>query len=76
MSILVSSLPTSCEVIYCRFIKYFSSIASSLTALTKRDVKFVWSPAAENAFQLLKLRSKCSLITAPILMQFDQDRIP
>jgi RNase H-like domain found in reverse transcriptase/Reverse transcriptase (RNA-dependent DNA polymerase)/Integrase zinc binding domain/Integrase core domain/gag-polyprotein putative aspartyl protease len=47
---------------YRRFVRDFSKIAAPLTALTG-NVPFVWSPAAETAFQSLKT----ALTTAPIL---------
>ena len=55
---------------YRRFIKNFSAVASPLITLTKKNVPFVWSTAAEDAFQLLKRM----FVTAPILMQFDPSR--
>ena len=48
---------------YRRFIKGFSSIASSLTKLTKKDVQFVWTETCEDAFNKLKT----SLTTAQVL---------
>ena len=48
---------------YRRFIEGFSSIASSLTKLTKKDTPFVWTDACEEAFSKLKTR----LTTAPVL---------
>ena len=41
-----------------------------MTNLLQRDVKFVWSPACEEAFQALKK----FLTTAPVLAQPDIDR--
>ena len=38
-------------------------IASPLTELTKKDVKFIWSEACEKSFEELKKR----LVTAPVL---------
>ena len=46
---------------YRKFVKGFSKIASPLTELTKKDVKFVWSKTCERSFQELKKR----LVTAP-----------
>jgi len=48
---------------YRRFVEGFSSIASPLTKLTQKAVKFQWSEACEKSFQELKKR----LITAPVL---------
>ena len=41
-----------------------------MTKLLQKDVKFVWSPACEEAFQVLKH----FLTTIPILAQPDIDR--
>ena len=48
---------------YRRFIPHFSTVASSLTALTRKDEPFVWTDEREMAFRRLKE----SLITAPVL---------
>ncbi|KAH0711565.1 hypothetical protein KY289_007524 [Solanum tuberosum] len=48
---------------YRRFVEGFSTIASPLTKLTQKTVKFQWSEACEKNFQELKKR----LITAPVL---------
>ena len=48
---------------YRRFIEGFSSIALPMTTLTRKGVKFIWSKACENSFQVLKDR----LVSAPIL---------
>ncbi|WMV24986.1 hypothetical protein MTR67_018371 [Solanum verrucosum] len=48
---------------YGRFVEGFSSIASHLTPLTQKKVKFLWSKAYEKSFQGLKGR----LTSAPIL---------
>ncbi|CAA0827097.1 Uncharacterized mitochondrial protein AtMg00860, partial [Striga hermonthica] len=48
---------------YRRFIEGFSKIAQPLTNLTKKAVRFDWSPQCEKSFQVLKRR----LTTAPIL---------
>ena len=47
---------------YRRFVKNFSSIASSLTKLTCKGVNFTWDNDCEEAFQLLKTR----LTTTPV----------
>ncbi|CAA0841650.1 Uncharacterized mitochondrial protein AtMg00860, partial [Striga hermonthica] len=48
---------------YRRFIEGFSKIAQPLTNLTKKAVRFDWSPQCEESFQELKRR----LTTAPVL---------
>ncbi|KAI3715043.1 hypothetical protein L6452_22009 [Arctium lappa] len=48
---------------YRRFIHDFSKIASSLTALTKKNVKFVWTESQEKTFLTLQRK----LCEAPIL---------
>jgi hypothetical protein len=48
---------------YRKFIQDFSRIATPLTALTKKNVKFDLTEAQENAFNVLKER----LSSAPIL---------
>ena len=55
---------------YQRFIPEFFKIAQPMTKLLQKDVKFVWSPACEEAFQALKK----FLSSAPILAQPDIDR--
>ena len=47
---------------YWHFIKRFSQLASPLTALTQKDIKFDWSSAAEQAFQALKAAFTSALI--------------
>lgn len=54
---------------YRRFVKDFSKIAAPLTTLTG-NVPFVWSPAAETAFQTLKT----SLTTTPVLCLPDSSK--
>ena len=54
---------------YREFVPGFSTIAMPLTALTKKDVPFIWSDQYEGAFQ----RLKTLLISAPILVQWDPD---
>jgi len=48
---------------YARFVKDFSKVASPLTNLLKKVVKFKWTNKSEEAFQELKNR----LTSAPIL---------
>jgi hypothetical protein len=51
---------------YRRFIDGFSDIYKLLTALNKKDIKFDWSDACEQAFQCLKT----AFTTAPVLFYF------
>jgi transposase InsO family protein len=48
---------------YRRFVRGFSEIAAPLHALTKKNVKFVWTSSCQQAFNTLK---NC-LISAPVL---------
>ncbi|KAH0725172.1 hypothetical protein KY284_001037 [Solanum tuberosum] len=48
---------------YRRFVEVFSSIASLLTALTQKKVKFIWFEACEKSFQELKDK----FTSAPVL---------
>ncbi|KAI3773892.1 hypothetical protein L1987_48431 [Smallanthus sonchifolius] len=48
---------------YRRFIQDFSRIASPLTKLTRKEVKYEWGPIQNNAFEELKAR----LTQAPVL---------
>ena len=48
---------------YRRFVKDFNTIATPLTAIIKKDMKFEWGEAQEEAFQLLKHK----LTHAPLL---------
>lgn len=70
----ISELPTPTSIkevrsfhglasFYRRFVKDFSTIASPLNELVKKDVKFEWGPSQEKAFNLLKEK----LINTPIL---------
>ncbi|WVZ70358.1 LOW QUALITY PROTEIN: hypothetical protein U9M48_019033 [Paspalum notatum var. saurae] len=52
---------------YRRFIKDFSKTAKSMTSLTKKNAKYVWSSNCEEAFQTLKKL----LTSAPVLAQPD-----
>ena len=50
---------------YCRrFIEGFSIIASPLTKLTRKEVKFIWSKEYEESFQELKKRLTSALVLA------------
>lgn len=55
---------------YRKFVKDYSRIAKPLTALTKKDAPFHWSPNCEDAFH----RMKKTLLMAPILAHFDHAR--
>ena len=48
---------------YRRFIEGFSKLLGPLTALTKKNARFVWTGKCEQCFQELKRR----LVTAPVL---------
>uniref|UniRef100_A0AC34GG47 Reverse transcriptase domain-containing protein n=1 Tax=Panagrolaimus sp. ES5 TaxID=591445 RepID=A0AC34GG47_9BILA len=52
-----------------KFIENFASIASPLTALTKKDVPFSWGDAEQKAFERLKDK----LVSAPVLAQPDYE---
>lgn len=51
---------------YRKFIRGFSAIAAPLTALTGSRSAFAWSPAAQDAFEALKL----ALTSPPVLQPF------
>ena len=53
-----------------KFIQNYSSIATPLTNLTKKDTKFTWGTKQEEAFNRLKEASA----SAPTLAMFDQKR--
>ena len=55
---------------YRRFIKDFSRIATPMTRLTRKEVKFEWDDRCEEAFQELKRR----LTSAPILIVPDREQ--
>ena len=55
---------------YRRFIAQYSAIVKPLTNLTRKDVKFLWSPTCETAFNGLKT----AFTSAPILKHFHPDR--
>lgn len=78
-AILAWPIPTSVKSVqsflgfanfYRRFIREYSKVVTPLTALTKKDSAFLWSPACQQAFELLKSRFS----TAPILAHFQPDR--
>ena len=56
---------------YRRFIESYSKIAKPLTDLTKKNVKWNWTPACNAAFEHLKKR----FTTSPILTHFDETRL-
>ena len=51
---------------YRKFINHYSSLTSPLTSLTRKAVKFSWSPEADAAFRALQQ----TFTTAPILRHF------
>ena len=55
---------------YRRFVRNFSKVVAPMTALTKKDTPFVWSPICESAFENLKR----AFSTAPVLIPFDWTR--
>lgn len=55
---------------YRRFIRNFSKIARPLTALSKKDLKFEWTPECQVAFELLKK----TVVEAPVLKHFDRTK--
>jgi RNase H-like domain found in reverse transcriptase/Reverse transcriptase (RNA-dependent DNA polymerase)/Integrase zinc binding domain/Chromo (CHRromatin Organisation MOdifier) domain/Retroviral aspartyl protease/Integrase core domain len=52
---------------YRRFVENYSKIATPLTALLKKNTKFIWTRLAQAAFDELKNR----LMTGPILQHYD-----
>jgi hypothetical protein len=48
---------------YQRFVEGFSKLSGPLTALTKKNARFIWSDECEECFQELKRR----LVSAPVL---------
>lgn len=55
---------------YRRFINGYSKIVSPMTALTRKDTPFVWSPTCQEAFDALK----AAFTSTPILRHFDYER--
>ncbi|KAH0614368.1 uncharacterized protein H6S33_000004 [Morchella sextelata] len=55
---------------YRRFIRDYSKVVSPMTNILKKDAQFVWTPAADHAFNQLKE----AFTTAPILKHFDPER--
>jgi hypothetical protein len=55
---------------YRRFVPNFANIAGPITALTRKDVAFVWAEPQESAFKELKRR----MTEAPVLLHFDPTR--
>ena len=47
---------------YRRFIEYFSRLATPMTRLTQKEVKFEWNDLRERAFRELKMRLTTTLI--------------
>ena len=55
---------------YRRFIKDFTKLVSSLTALTRKDKEFQWTPIEKTAFQAIKK----AFSSASMLLHFDPDK--
>jgi hypothetical protein len=55
---------------YCRFIPNFSKIAKPITELLKKENKYLWSEACDEAFKHLKKL----LTTSPVLAQPDTNK--
>ncbi|GAN11862.1 hypothetical protein MAM1_1148d11480, partial [Mucor ambiguus] len=55
---------------YRRFIKDYSKICTPLTSLLKKDTKFEWSTAADQAFNSLK----AAILSDPVLRHYDPTR--
>ena len=53
---------------YRKFIKGFANLAKPLTDLTKKGIKFEWTPQVQAAFELLKSKLTC----APCLKMFER----
>lgn len=47
---------------YRRFVEGFSSIASPLTRLTQKNLRFTWTDECESAFQELKQRLTSAIV--------------
>ena len=47
---------------YRRFVQDFSRIVAPMTRLTQKNVKFMWSEACENSFQLFKEKLNTALV--------------
>uniref|UniRef100_A0A8D0CYT6 Gypsy retrotransposon integrase-like protein 1 n=1 Tax=Sander lucioperca TaxID=283035 RepID=A0A8D0CYT6_SANLU len=56
---------------YRKFIRNFSSVAAPLHKLTSSKSRFVWSPQADSAFQVLKER----FVTAPFVVEVDASNV-
>ena len=57
---------------YRRFIANYSDMSVPLNRLTRKGVKWVWSPACQEAFKLLK----DTFLSAPVLHHFDPSLPP
>ena len=56
---------------YRRFVPRFSTVASPLHALTRKDVPYVWTPACQQAFEKLK-----ELLTSAPLLRYPDFKKP
>jgi hypothetical protein len=48
---------------YRKFIRFFGILCQPLTNLLKKHAQFIWTPAAEEAFEAIK----CAMVQAPVL---------
>ena len=55
---------------YCKFLDHYSHVKRPLTELTKKDVKWTWGEAEEEAFRQIKEM----LVSAPVLRNPDWNR--
>ena len=55
---------------YRHFIKDFAKLTSSLTALTRKDKEFQWTPIEKTAFQAIEK----AFSSAPVLLHVDPDK--
>ena len=54
---------------YRKFILHYNTLTSPLTSLTRKGVRFLWSPAADAAFRQLQV----AFPSAPFLLRFQPD---
>ena len=54
---------------YRKFITHYSSFTTPLTSLTRKGVRFTWSPEADSAFRQLQQ----AFTSAPVLMHYQPE---